>query len=174
MRNIITIAAAGALMALGAPALADHHGAKNVVETAKGSDQHTTLVAAVEAANLGSTLSSPGPFTVFAPTNAAFDKLPDGVVSDLLKPENQAQLQAVLTYHVVPGRYTAANLLSMIEQNGGMAELSTAEGSPLVARVTDGTVTITDENGNAARVVSADLSASNGVIHVTDTVSLPG
>lgn len=167
--------AAGALLFAGAPALADHHGAKKtVVETAIASPQHKTLVAAVTAADLGTTLSAAGPFTVFAPTDAAFAALPAGTLDTLLKPENKTQLQGLLAYHVVPGKVKAAELISLIKSNGGAARLKTVAGGELVARVVDGKVILTDAAGGTATVIAADIAASNGVIHATDAVSLPG
>ena len=173
--KILTIAA-GALLLAGTPAFADHHGekTKTVVEAAVASPQHTTLVAAVKAADLAGTLGGDGPFTVFAPTDAAFSALPPGTVDTLLKPENKGQLQAVLTYHVVPGKVKAAQLISLIQENGGEARLTTVQGGELVARLDDGNVVLTDAAGGTATVVATDIGASNGVIHATDAVSLPG
>ena len=133
-----------------------------------------TLVAAVKAAGLVETLSGPGPFTVFAPTNNAFAKLPAGTVDTLLQPANLATLQSVLTYHVVPGRVTAAELLAMIKAGGGQARLTTVQGGQLTASVMGGRVMLTDTKGGMAHVTQADVMQSNGVIHVTDAVSLPG
>jgi uncharacterized surface protein with fasciclin (FAS1) repeats len=172
MKMLYPIAAA-LLLGTSSPALAGHHEMATIVDAAVASPQHETLVAAVKAAELVDALSGSGPLTVFAPTDAAFAKLPDGTVQTLLKPENRTTLQAVLTYHVVPGQLTAADLVSKIGENGGMATLPTLEGSTLTARLDDGKVTITDENGGVATVIAADLSASNGLIHVTDAVSLP-
>lgn len=168
--------AAGALVLAGTPALADHHGEKSmtVAEIAMASPQHKTLVAAVVAADLAATLGTKGPFTVFAPTDAAFAALPAGTVDTLLKPENKAQLQAVLTYHVVPGKVRAADLISLIRAKGGEARLKTVAGGELRARVMDGKVVLTDAAGGMATVVAADIAASNGVIHATNAVSLPG
>jgi uncharacterized surface protein with fasciclin (FAS1) repeats len=173
--KILTIAA-GAMLLVGAPALGNHHGekGKTVVETAMASPQHETLVAAVTAADLAATLGSEGPFTVFAPTDAAFAALPAETVATLLKPENKAKLQAVLTYHVVPGKVKAADLVALIEANGGQARLKTVAGGELLARIDDGKVVLTDAAGGTATVIAADISASNGVIHATDAVSLPG
>ena len=173
--KFLTIAA-GALLLAGTPALGNHHDeeSKTVVETAIASPQHQTLVAAVTAADLAATLGSEGPFTVFAPTDAAFAALPAGTVDTLLKPENKATLQAVLTYHVVPGKVKAADLVSLIETNGGEARLKTVAGGELVARVEGRKVVLTDAAGGTATVVAADIAASNGVIHATDAVSLPG
>ncbi|MBI1402684.1 MAG: fasciclin domain-containing protein [Porphyrobacter sp.] len=147
---------------------------KTIVENAVNSKDHTTLVAAVKAAGLVDTLSGPGPFTVFAPTNAAFAKLPAGTVETLLKPENKALLTGILTYHVVPGRVSASQLIDMIKKGGGKAELTTVNGAKLTAMVKDGKVVLTDAKGGTATVTQADVFQSNGVIHVTDAVSLPG
>lgn len=173
--KFLTIAA-GALLLAAAPALANNHGehGKTLVETAMASPQHETLVAAVTAADLAATLGSEGPFTVFAPTDAAFALLPAGTVETLLKPENKASLQAVLTYHVVAGEVKAADLLALIEQGGGEARLKTVGGGDLLARVQSGKVVLTDAAGRKATVIAADIAASNGVIHATDAVSLPG
>ena len=147
---------------------------KTIVENAVNSKDHTTLVAAVMAAGLVDALSSPGPFTVFAPTNAAFAKLPAGTVETLVKPENKGILTSILTYHVVSGRVSATDLIGMIKQGGGKAELTTLNGAKLTARVVGGKVVLTDRKGGTATVTQADVFQSNGVIHVTDTVSLPG
>ncbi|GAA3999564.1 fasciclin domain-containing protein [Sphingomonas humi] len=147
---------------------------RTIVENAVNSKDHTTLVAAVKAAGLVETLSGPGPFTVFAPTNAAFAKLPKGTVETLLKPENKAMLQSVLTYHVVAGRLTAADLMRQIRAGGGVATLTTVQGGKLSARMVGTSVVLTDAKGGRARVTQADVLQSNGVIHVTDNVSLPG
>jgi len=146
---------------------------RNIVENAVNSQDHTTLVAAVKAAGLVDTLSSPGPFTVFAPTNAAFAKLPAGTVDTLLKPENKPMLTKVLTYHVVPGRVSASELMQMIRDGNGMARLTTVEGGTLTAKMMGGNVVLVDEMGGMATVTQADVFQSNGVIHVTDTVSMP-
>ena len=146
---------------------------KNIVENAVNSKDHTTLVAAVKAAGLVDTLEQPGPYTVFAPTNEAFAKLPPGTVDTLLKPENKGQLTQVLTYHVVPGRLTAMDLTAMVKQGGGKATLTTVEGEPLVVTSRHHHLDITDSKGDVARVTIADVNQSNGVIHVVDTVLLP-
>jgi len=147
---------------------------KNIIQNAVNSKDHTTLVAAVKAAGLVDTLSGPGPFTVFAPTNAAFAKLPAGTVDNLLKPENKGSLTKVLTYHVVPGRMTAVNLMKAVKDGEGEARLSTAAGEELVVKqVGPGKLTITDSKGDVAVVTIADVLQSNGVIHVIDTVLLP-
>lgn len=146
---------------------------RNIVENAVNSKDHTTLVAAVKAAGLVNTLSGSGPLTVFAPTNAAFAKLPAGTVDTLLKPENKPMLTKVLTYHVVPGRVSASELMGMIRDGGGMARLTTVEGGTLTAKMMGGNVVLVDEMGGMATVTQADVFQSNGVIHVTDTVSMP-
>ncbi|MGB7097660.1 MAG: fasciclin domain-containing protein [Xanthobacteraceae bacterium] len=147
---------------------------KNIVQNAVNSKDHTTLVAAVKAAGLVDTLSGPGPFTVFAPTNAAFAKLPAGTVDNLLKPENKAMLVKVLTYHVVPGRMTAVNLMKAVKDGEGAAKLKTVAGEDIwVKQAGPGKLTITDSKGDVAMVTIADVLQSNGVIHVIDTVLLP-
>ena len=144
-----------------------------IVDIAVGSKDHSTLVAAVKAADLVATLQSAGPFTVFAPTNAAFAKLPAGTVEFLLKPENKATLTKILTYHVIAGTFDAAAVVKAIQANGGSLSLTTVSGNKLVASIKQGKVTLTDEKGNSATVVAADLTATNGVIHVIDAVVLP-
>jgi uncharacterized surface protein with fasciclin (FAS1) repeats len=146
---------------------------KDIVDNAVNSKDHTTLVAAVKAAGLVDTLKGPGPFTVFAPTNAAFDKLPGGTVDTLLKPENKDQLVKVLTYHVVPGRITSHKLVAMIKKDGGQATLKTVEGGTLTAMMSGDNVVIKDEKGDTATVTQADVMQKNGIIHVVDTVLLP-
>jgi uncharacterized surface protein with fasciclin (FAS1) repeats len=146
---------------------------KNIVENAVNSKDHTTLVAAVKAAGLVETLMSAGPFTVFAPTNAAFDLLPAGTVATLVKPESKAALTGILTYHVVAGKVNAKDLVKMIKSGNGKAELSTVAGGKLWAMMEGNKVTITDESGSKAYVTIADVNQSNGVIHVVDHVLLP-
>ena len=146
---------------------------KDIVSVAVGSDAHTTLVAAVKAADLVSTLQSKGPFTVFAPTNEAFAKLPAGTVDNLLLPENKATLAGILTYHVVAGKLDAKTVLAAIKKGGGKAVLTTVAGGKLTAKVVDGKVILMDENGGMSTVTATDLVASNGVIHVIDTVLMP-
>ena len=148
--------------------------AKTIVENAINSPDHTTLVAAVKAAGLVDTLSGAGPFTVFAPTNAAFAKLPAGTVDTLLRPENKATLASVLTYHVVAGRMTAADLMSAIQAGGGQARLVTGQGGILTARMQGTGIVLIDAKGGRSNVTQANVMQSNGVIHVTDAVSLPG
>jgi uncharacterized surface protein with fasciclin (FAS1) repeats len=146
---------------------------KDIVDVAAGSPAHTTLVAAVKAAGLVETLKGKGPFTVFAPTNDAFGKLPAGTVETLLKPENKGMLTGILTYHVVAGKLDAKAVGAAIKAGGGKAELTTVAGGKLTASVENGKVKITDAKGNSAYVTAADLNASNGVIHVIDSVLLP-
>lgn len=146
---------------------------KNIVENAVNSKDHTTLVAAVKAAGLVETLQSKGPFTVFAPTNSAFDKLPKGTVETLLKPENLKTLQTVLTYHVVAGKMNATDIDKAIKAGNGKATLKTVSGGILTAWMKGKDLYLTDENGNSSKVTIADVNQSNGVIHVIDTVVLP-
>jgi uncharacterized surface protein with fasciclin (FAS1) repeats len=147
---------------------------KNIIQNAVNSKDHTTLVAAVKAAGLVDTLQGPGPFTVFAPTNEAFAKLPAGTVDNLLKPENKATLVKVLTYHVVAGRMTALNLMKAVKEGEGAAKLKTVAGEDIwVKQAGPGKLTITDSKGDVAMVTIADVMQSNGVIHVIDTVLLP-
>jgi uncharacterized surface protein with fasciclin (FAS1) repeats len=147
---------------------------KNIIVNASQSKDHTTLVAAVKAAGLVKTLEGKGPFTVFAPTNAAFAKLPAGTVDTLLKPENKAKLVQILTYHVVPGHLTAADLESAAAANGGSATLKTVEGDSLtVMKDSDGAWWVADDSGNKAKITQADVLQSNGVIFVIDTVLMP-
>ena len=149
------------------------YASKDIVDNAVNSKDHTTLVAAVKAAGLVDTLKGPGPFTVFAPTNAAFAALPAGTVDTLLKPENKAKLTSVLTYHVVAGKMDAAALMTAIKSGGGKATLKTVEGDPLTVTASNGKVMVTDESGGSATVTTADVYQSNGVIHVIDKVLLP-
>jgi uncharacterized surface protein with fasciclin (FAS1) repeats len=149
------------------------YSSKNIVENAANSKDHTTLVAAVQAAGLVSTLQGTGPFTVFAPVNSAFGKLPAGTVDTLLKPENKDQLVKVLTYHVVAGKISSQDLVAMITKGGGKAELKTVEGGTLIATAEGGKVMLTDEKGGMATVTIADVNQSNGIIHVIDAVLLP-
>lgn len=145
----------------------------DVVDIAISSADHTTLVAAVKAADLVATLKSAGPFTVFAPTNAAFAKLPAGTVESLLKPENKAQLAKILTYHVVSGNLDAAAVVAAIKEGKGKVVLTTVSGGKLTASMDSGKVKLTDESGNSAFVTATDLKGNNGVIHVIDEVVLP-
>ena len=147
---------------------------KNIIENAVNSKDHTTLVAAVKAARLVETLQGEGPFTVFAPTNTAFDKLPKGTVETLLKPENKEKLQGVLTYHVVAGKVSSMDLAKMIKDGKGKAELTTVNGGILTTMLKGKKVQLKDTAGNISTVTIADVNQSNGVIHVVDTVVLPG
>ena len=146
---------------------------KNIIENAVNSKDHTTLVAAVKAAGLVDTLEGTGPFTVFAPTNEAFDKLPAGTVETLLKPENKATLVKILTYHVVPGKLSAKDIVKQIKAGHGKATLTTVEGGTITASISGGKVVLTDEKGGTSTVTIADVFQSNGVIHVVDTVLMP-
>ncbi|SNR37869.1 Uncaracterized surface protein containing fasciclin (FAS1) repeats [Lutibacter agarilyticus] len=146
---------------------------QTIVEVALGNENFTTLVAALKAANLVETLSSAGPFTVFAPVNAAFDKLPEGVVGDLLKPENKEILTSILTYHVVAGEFRAKDVVEAINANNGSFVITTVQGGKLTATLKDGKVNLTDEKGKVSTVIIADVDASNGVIHAIDTVVTP-
>jgi uncharacterized surface protein with fasciclin (FAS1) repeats len=147
---------------------------KNIVQNAVNSKDHTTLVAAVKAAGLVQTLESPGPFTVFAPTNDAFAKLPDGTVATLLKPENKQTLTNVLTYHVVPGRFTTKDLRERIKAGGGKAELKTVQGGTLTIQEKSGKLWVIDPKGDTAEITISNVMQSNGVIQVINTVMLPG
>jgi uncharacterized surface protein with fasciclin (FAS1) repeats len=146
---------------------------KTVVENAIASKDHTTLVAAIKAAGLLETLSGKGPFTVFAPTNAAFAKLPKGTVESLLKPENKAKLQAILTYHVVAGNLNSKAVVAAIKAGKGSATLTTVQGGKLIGTIVGKNVVLTDEKGNKSTITAVDISSSNGVIHVVDSVLLP-
>jgi len=186
--QLTTIAAA--VLALGAiaatPSFADKsektvmvggapmYPSKNIIQNAVNSKDHTTLVAAVKAAGLVDTLSGAGPFTVFAPTNEAFAKLPPGTVESLLKPENKDKLKAVLTYHVVPGRMSAKDLMDAAKKDGGQAKLKTVEGDLLTVEAKGNTLHIWDAKGNDSKVTIENVFQSNGVIQVIDTVLLPG
>jgi len=178
-RYLITVIGATALLASSAFAKNPMVGGKemfpdkNIVQNAVNSADHTTLVAAVKAAGLVDTLQSPGPFTVFAPTNAAFAKLPAGTVDTLLKPENKDALVKVLTYHVVAGRVSAADLKKQIKAGGGKAELKTVAGGKLWAMIDGGSIVLKDEKGGMSKVTQANVYQSNGVIHVVDAVVLP-
>jgi uncharacterized surface protein with fasciclin (FAS1) repeats len=175
-KTVLALAIGGAslsafaqVMVGGAPMLAS----KDIIDNAVNSKDHTTLVAAVKAAGLVDTLKGPGPFTVFAPTNAAFAALPAGTVDTLLKPENKGMLTGILTYHVVPGKWDAAAIGKMVMDGKGMASIKTVAGGTLVAKAAGGKVTVTDEKGSVATVTIADVYQSNGVIHVIDKVMLP-
>ena len=178
----LALASALALAATAAPAFAQMgtsdpmvggaamYPSKTIVENAINSKDHTTLVAAVKAAGLVDTLSGPGPFTVFAPTNEAFDKLPPGTVTTLTPPEHKAALTKILTYHVVSGRYSAADLMALAKSGGS---LTTVQGEPLMVSVRHGHVILTDAKGGTSTVTIANVYQSNGVIHVVDTVLMP-
>nr|WP_245575598.1 fasciclin domain-containing protein [Flavobacterium gelidilacus] len=144
-----------------------------IVDVAVGNENFSTLVAAVKAAGLVETLSSEGPFTVFAPTNEAFSKLPAGTVDNLLKPENVEKLKSVLTYHVVAGKFEAAAVIDAINKNNGKFTVTTVQGGKIDLSLKDGKVVLTDANGNSSTVAMADVAASNGVIHAIDTVVMP-
>jgi uncharacterized surface protein with fasciclin (FAS1) repeats len=146
---------------------------KNIVENAVNSKDHTTLVAAVKAAGLVETLQSAGPFTVFAPTNEAFGKLPAGTVDNLVKPENKATLTKILTYHVVAGRLSAADLMAKVKAGNGKAELTTVQGGTLTAMIQGKKLYLVDEKGGKSWVTIADVFQSNGVIHVVNNVLMP-
>ncbi len=146
---------------------------KTIVQNAINSPIHKTLVAAVKAAGLVDTLNSPGPFTVFAPTDDAFGKLPSGTVDTLVKPENKATLTKILTYHVVPGKISSKELTKWIKKNGGTYSAKTVEGGMLTFTLDGGKIKITDEKGGTAWITTADVFQSNGVIHVIDTVLMP-
>jgi uncharacterized surface protein with fasciclin (FAS1) repeats len=145
----------------------------NIVGVASTNEDFSTLVAAVKAAELVETLSSEGPFTVFAPNNAAFAKLPEGTVENLLKPENAEKLKSVLTYHVVAGKFDSAAVLDAIKDNNGKYSVTTVQGEAIVLSLNDGKVMLTDANGGTSTVILADVAASNGVIHAIDTVVMP-
>ncbi len=146
---------------------------KNIIENAVNSKDHTTLVAAVKAAGLVETLSGPGPFTVFAPTNAAFGKLPAGTVETLVKPENKATLTTILTYHVVAGKMNAKDIAAAIKAGNGKAVLTTVQGGTLTASMMGKKLMLTDAKGGMSMVTIGDVNQSNGVIHVVDTVLMP-
>ncbi|HST31369.1 MAG TPA: fasciclin domain-containing protein [Chthoniobacterales bacterium] len=165
----VTLFAAENPMVGGAPM----YSSKNIVQNAMNSKDHTTLVAAVKAADLVTTLESKGPFTVFAPTNEAFEKLPAGTVDTLVKPENKKTLTGILTYHVVSGKVTAEKLAEKIKAGGGKAELKTVNGETLTAKMDGDSVVLTDAKGGMSKVTIADVMQSNGVIHVIDTVLMP-
>jgi uncharacterized surface protein with fasciclin (FAS1) repeats len=171
---------AGTSLTISAPAFANPmvggapmYAKKNIVENAVNSKDHTTLVAAVKAAGLVDTLEGAGPFTVFAPTNEAFKKLPAGTVDTLVKPENKATLTKILTYHVVPGKLSSKDIAGMIAQGGGKAMLKTVEGDSLTAMKKGKHITLTDDKGDVATITIADVEQSNGVIHVINTVMQP-
>ena len=145
----------------------------NIVETAVSNDSFSTLVTAVQAADLVDALSSDGPFTVFAPTNDAFNNLPDGTLSTLLQPENQETLQSILTYHVVAGQFMAEDVVQAINDNGGQFTVETLQGGELTLKLWEGNVYVKDTNGNKAQIIITDVETSNGVIHAINNVVLP-
>jgi len=177
-RRLIITFAAVSILAIGVGAQektvmvggAAMYPSKDIIDNAMNSKDHTTLVAAVKAADLVSTLKGAGPFTVFAPTNAAFDKLPKGTVDRLLKPEHLDQLKSVLTYHVVPGRLDSKTLMEWAHKGKGTAELKTVSGDTLWVAMKDGKLWLKDGKGMTAMITTADVYQSNGVIHVIDTV----
>jgi len=189
---LTTVAAAALALSFAAPSFAEMNGmnaraektvqvggapmypSKNIVQNAVNSKDHTTLVAAVKAAGLVDTLQGPGPFTVFAPTNKAFDKLPKGTVPTLLKPENKQMLTNVLTYHVVPGRLSANDLMNAAKRDGGRTKLKTVEGEELTIAADGNTLTVWDSKGGRSNITIRNVFQSNGVIHVVDSVLLPG
>jgi uncharacterized surface protein with fasciclin (FAS1) repeats len=177
MAGVMTLASVGAMAQMGDkdPMVggAAMYPTKNIIENAVNSKDHTTLVAAVKAAGLVDTLEGTGPFTVFAPTNEAFDKLPAGTVDTLLKPENKATLVKILTYHVVSGKLSAKDIAELIKKGKGKATLTTVEGGTLTASKKDGKIVLTDEKGGMSTVTIANVFQSNGVIHVIDTVLMP-
>ena len=168
-------AAVGTLFAVQNPMVggAPMYSNRNIIQNAVNSKDHTTLVAAVKAAGLVDTLEGKGPFTVFAPTNEAFGKLPAGTVGTLLKPENKQKLVGILTYHVAPGKWTAKKLMDKIRADGGSASIKTVNGETLTAKLENGGVQLTDAKGDTAMVSIPDVIQSNGVIHVIDAVLLP-
>jgi len=170
MAAAVTVGAQEKTVMVGGAAM---YPSKDIVDNSVNSKDHTTLVAAVKAAGLVETLKSAGPFTVFAPTNAAFNKLPKGTVETLLKPENNDKLKSILTYHVVAGRMDSATLMEKAQANGGKLELSTVNGGKLWAALKDGKLWLRDGKGNTAAITIADVYQSNGVIHVINTVVMP-
>jgi len=173
--SVLALAAASVALAAKNPMVGGNemYPNKDIVDNAVNSADHTTLVAAVKAAGLVATLKGPGPFTVFAPTNAAFAKLPSGTVDTLLKPENKATLTKILTYHVVAGRLSAADIKKMIKDGHGAAELKTVSGGTLTAMMQGSTIVLKDEKGGMSTVTQGNVFQSNGVIHVVDSVLLP-
>jgi uncharacterized surface protein with fasciclin (FAS1) repeats len=180
LRNhFLAVSAAFALGAVASPALAHNHtghamaASRNIVETAVATPDLSTLVAAVKAADLVQTLASPGPFTVFAPTNAAFAKLPPGTVESLVMPQNKAALTNILTYHVVAGTFSSTAVVAAIRKGKGKAVLTTVQGQKLTATMKGRLLVLTDAKGGRSIVTAADLKQSNGVVHVIDTVLMP-
>ena len=152
---------------------ADNQNGETVADIAMSNDNFSTLVTAIKAADLGPTLQGDGPYTVFAPTNDAFNKLPNGTVDELVKPENKEKLTSILTYHVVPGEYKAADITKAINDNNGKYEITTVEGGTITAMLEGDKVVLTDAAGNKATVTMADVDGSNGVIHAIDAVMMP-
>jgi uncharacterized surface protein with fasciclin (FAS1) repeats len=173
--SVFALAAASVMLAAKNPMVGgkEMYPNKDIIDNAVNSADHTTLVTAVKAAGLVDTLKGPGPFTVFAPTNAAFAKLPAGTVDTLLKPENKATLTKILTYHVVAGRLSAADIKKMIKDGHGAAELKTVSGGTLTAMMKEGMIVLKDEKGGMSTVTQGNVFQSNGVIHVVDSVLLP-
>ncbi len=171
MKSIKLFAVAMFAMLFSSPIFAQN--TKTIVENAVASKAHTTLVAALKAADLVKTLSGKGPFTVFAPTNAAFNNLPKGTLDMLLKPENKSKLAAILTYHVVAGNLNSKAIIAAITKGKGSATLTTVQGGKLVGKIVGKDVILTDENGKTAKVTNVDILSSNGVIHVIDSVVTP-
>lgn len=183
IKNLISTITLATVLMLGNSAMAqdtkmvggaEMYPSKDIVSNAVNSKDHTTLVAAVKAADLVETLQGDGPFTVFAPTNAAFEKLPKGTVSTLLMKENKEKLQAVLTYHVISGKYSAEDIMKAIKEGDGKATFKTVNGATLTAMMDGKDVVLMDGAGNKSKVTIGDVNQSNGVIHVVDTVVLPG
>ncbi len=172
---MILLSALALTLALTQPLPAQHAGGadKDIVEVAMSSENHTTLVAAIKAADLVGALQGEGPFTVFAPTNEAFAKLPKGTLTTLLKPENKEQLAGILTYHVVPAKLMSGDVVKAVQAGNGSATVKTLAGGQLTVTSQNGDVYLTDENGNKSKVTAVDLEASNGVIHVINSVVLP-
>lgn len=168
--KMIKITLVSALMLFTASSIAQ---TENIVGVAAGNDNFSTLVTAVKSAGLVETLSSEGPFTVFAPTNDAFAKLPDGTVTSLLMPKSKSDLTGILTYHVVAGKFEAAAVIDAINSNNGMFKVKTVHGGEIILSLKNGKVVLTDANGGESTVVIADVAASNGVIHAVDTVVMP-
>jgi uncharacterized surface protein with fasciclin (FAS1) repeats len=173
MKNFIKITSVFFLTLLIASFTRTMQSDKTIVEVAAGNENFTTLVAAVKAAGLVETLNSAGPFTVFAPTNDAFAKLPEGTIPTLLKPENKGLLTSILTYHVVAGEFKAADVVKAIQANSGSFVVKTVQGGTLTATLEGGNVILTDTKGNKAKVIIADVATSNGVIHAIDSVVMP-
>jgi uncharacterized surface protein with fasciclin (FAS1) repeats len=172
---VVAIAVTSAVAAMKNPVVGgqEMYPTKNIIENAVNSADHTTLVAAVKAAGLVETLEGSGPFTVFAPTNEAFAKLPAGTVEDLLKPENKQTLTKILTYHVVAGRLSAVDLRKQIKEGNGQAQLKTVSGGTLIAMMQGKNIVLKDEKGDISTITIPNVFQSNGVIHVVDTVVLP-